>query len=65
MVDAGDNNKVYLRFKIDNETNTTLNISFEVTDVEDSDNTCNESGNFDDNDAVQTVNPMPGVGPFE
>jgi len=65
MVDAGDNNKVYLRFKIDNETNTTLNISFEVTDVEDTDNTCNESGNFDDNDAVQTVNPMPGVGPFE
>ncbi|MCF8357347.1 MAG: IPT/TIG domain-containing protein [Prolixibacteraceae bacterium] len=64
-VDAGNNNKVYLRFKIDNVTETTLSISFNADNVQDTDNSCNETGNFDDNDAYQTINPMPEVGPFE
>jgi hypothetical protein len=65
MVNAGNNDKVYIRFQILNIPETPLDITFNVENVQDTDNSCSETGNFDDNDAYQTINPMPDVGPFD
>jgi hypothetical protein len=55
-----DNDKVYLRFEIDNVPNQTLVVSFSLDYIEDI-----QCSDFIDNiEAEQTINPIPTVGPF-
>lgn len=59
-VDCKDNDEVYIRFKIDNVENTTINFQFRVLIVIDSE-TCSKSYSAW---YPQTIDPMPAVGSF-
>lgn len=59
-VDCKDNDKVYMRFKIDNVVNTTINFDFLFFIVIDQQNCTNAYGNH----YFQIIDPMPAVGPF-
>jgi hypothetical protein len=59
---SGSGSQVLLNFYINNLENTPIDVSFDVTNVTDSN--CTEISTSD-NHASLHINPMPAVGPFE
>jgi hypothetical protein len=61
-INAGTNNKVYMRFKIDNDPSVTHTITLTIIIVTDNVTSCFKT--YVNNKATQVIKPMPAVGPF-
>jgi hypothetical protein len=64
-INCYDNNKVYLRFKVKNVTNTLISFKLIIETVKEEGTflDCSEQDKSD-NSAIQIIDPMPNVGPF-
>jgi hypothetical protein len=63
QVDAGNNDHVFMRFKIKNVPGTQVTVNFTISTAEDG--ACGDENLDNDYAAEQIIDPMPAVGPFD